>query len=205
MTHATRALQSHDLSGRELNYGSHIYFLTTQEHGGPPRMSDQPNAGATSETAHTWKKIHTKRTLSHPNKANMEWWLRRPNDSPEGPVIQIHSPTSTLGPLGSFQNLKSVHMLKREWGAERSGTLPNLFIPSKTATLVPAFCSEIPTLGKTLRWWYNKEITWSSESLSQWCLICNINLLDRIHCLKCFFTQRFGSWIYCRLQVRICR
>ena len=55
-------------------------FLTTQGHEGPPRMSDQPNAGATSETAQTWKTIHTKHTLSHPNKANMEWWLRRPND-----------------------------------------------------------------------------------------------------------------------------
>ena len=47
-------------------------FLTTQGHGGPPRMSDQPNAGATSETAQTGKTIHTKHTLSHPNKANME-------------------------------------------------------------------------------------------------------------------------------------
>ena len=55
-------------------------FLTTQGHGGSPRMSDQPNAGATSETAHTWKTMHTKHTLSHPKKANMEWWLRRPND-----------------------------------------------------------------------------------------------------------------------------
>ena len=59
----------------------HIHtFLTTQGHGGPPRMSDQPNAGVTSETAQTWKTIHTKHTLSHPNKANMEWWWRRPND-----------------------------------------------------------------------------------------------------------------------------
>ena len=55
-------------------------FLTIQGHGGPPRMSDQPKAGATSETAQTWKTIHTKHTLSHPDKANMEWWLRRPND-----------------------------------------------------------------------------------------------------------------------------
>ena len=54
----------------------HIHtFFTTQGHGGPPRMSDQPNAGASSETAQTWK-----HTLSHPNKANMEWWWRRPND-----------------------------------------------------------------------------------------------------------------------------
>ena len=43
--------------GRELNYGPHTYFLTTQGHVGPPGMSDQPNAGATSETAQTWKTI----------------------------------------------------------------------------------------------------------------------------------------------------
>ena len=68
----------------------HIHtFLTTQGHGGPPRMSDQPNAGATSETAQTWKTIHTNHTLSNPNKADMEWWLRRPNDirGPCGPKV----------------------------------------------------------------------------------------------------------------------
>ena len=67
-------------------------LLTTQGHGGPPRMSDQPNAGATSETAQTWKRIHTKHTLSHPNKANMEWWLWRPNDmqGPWGPKVSWH-------------------------------------------------------------------------------------------------------------------
>ena len=71
----------------------HIHtFLTTQGHGGPPRMSDQPNAGATSETAQTWKTIHTTHTLSHPNKANMEWWWRRPNDirGPWGPKVSWH-------------------------------------------------------------------------------------------------------------------
>ena len=66
---------------RELNCESHTYFLTTQRHGGPPRMRDHLNAGATSETAQTWKTIHTKHTLSHPNKAKMEWWWRRPNDT----------------------------------------------------------------------------------------------------------------------------
>ena len=30
-------------------------------------------------------------------------------------------------------------MIKREWSAESNGTLPHLFIPSKTATFVPAF------------------------------------------------------------------
>ena len=33
-------------------------------------------------------------------------------------------------------------MLKREWGAENNGKLPHLFIPSKTATLVPEFAGE---------------------------------------------------------------
>ena len=28
----------------------------------------------------TWKTIHTKHTLSHPNKANMKGWFWRPND-----------------------------------------------------------------------------------------------------------------------------
>ena len=67
-------------------------FLTTQGHGGPPRMSDQSNAGATSERAQTWKTIHTKHTLSQINKANMERWLRRPNDirGPWGPKVSWH-------------------------------------------------------------------------------------------------------------------
>ena len=78
--------------GRELNYGSHTYFFDQQGHGGPPRMSDQPNAGATSETEKIWKTIHTKHTPSHPDKANMEWWLRWPNDSrgPWGPKVSWH-------------------------------------------------------------------------------------------------------------------
>ena len=33
-------------------------------------------------------------------------------------------------------------MLKRERGAESNGTLPHLFITSKTATLVPEFAVE---------------------------------------------------------------
>ena len=33
-------------------------------------------------------------------------------------------------------------MLKRDWGAEINIKLPHLFIPSKTATLVPEFVVE---------------------------------------------------------------
>ena len=50
MTHATRALQSHDLSGEGINSESHTYLFDTQGHGGPSRMSDQPNAEASLET-----------------------------------------------------------------------------------------------------------------------------------------------------------
>ena len=39
-------------------------------------------------------------------------------------------------------------MLKREWGAESNGKLPHLFIPSKTATLVPVFAMEDLPLGR---------------------------------------------------------
>ena len=40
-------------------------------------------------------------------------------------------------------------MLKKEWGAESNGKLPHLFIPSKTATLVPEFAVEVLNLGRT--------------------------------------------------------
>ena len=40
-------------------------------------------------------------------------------------------------------------MLKLEWGAESNGKLPRLFIPSKTATLVPEFAVEDLPLGRT--------------------------------------------------------
>ena len=39
-------------------------------------------------------------------------------------------------------------MLKREWGAESTGKLPHLFIPNKTATLVPEFAVEDLPLGR---------------------------------------------------------
>ena len=40
-------------------------------------------------------------------------------------------------------------MLKREWGAESNAKLPHLFIPSKTATLVPKFALKYPPLSRT--------------------------------------------------------
>ena len=78
---------------------------------------------------------------------------------------QIHSPHLQISTPGILSDrLRSVEMLKREWGAESNGKLPHLFIPTKTATLVPEFavedlhsqncslgsyvCSEGPALGQ---------------------------------------------------------
>ena len=52
---------------------TYITVLTKQGHWGPPRMRDQLNAGATAETAQTWKTVHTRHTLIHSNKTNMKW------------------------------------------------------------------------------------------------------------------------------------
>ena len=47
-----------------------------------------------------------------------------------GPSANITLLASTLVPLGSFQDLlRSVQMLKREWGCESNGKLPHIFNP----------------------------------------------------------------------------
>ena len=47
--------------------------------------------------------------------------------SPEGPVSQIHSPLLHVGAPGIFSDLlRSVQMLKREWGARSYRTYPSL-------------------------------------------------------------------------------
>ena len=51
--------------------------------------------------------------------------------------------TFTLVPLGTFLDLlRSVQMLKRQWCAESYGKLSHVFIPNKTAALVPEFAVE---------------------------------------------------------------
>ena len=78
--------------GRELNCGSQTYFFDHKRkwRASPDEWSAQ--CRATSETAQTWKTIHTKHTPFHSNKANMEWWLRRPNDirGPCGSKVSRH-------------------------------------------------------------------------------------------------------------------
>ena len=58
------------------------------------------------------------------------------------PQLAKSSPLHVAGP-GNFSDfIRSVQMLKREWGAESNGNLPRLFNPGKTAALVPEFAVE---------------------------------------------------------------
>ena len=62
----------------------------------------------------------------------------------------MHSPHLQVGVPGIFSDLlRSVQMLKREWGAESNGKLRHLFNPGKTAALVPEFAVEDLPLGRT--------------------------------------------------------
>ena len=50
--------------------------------------------------------------------------------SPGGPLSQIYSPHLHLGAHRIFPDLlRSVQMLKREWGAQSNGKLPYIFNP----------------------------------------------------------------------------
>ena len=65
--------------------------------------------------------------------------------SPEGPINQIHSLHLHAGAPGIFSDLlRSVQMLKREWGVESNGKLPHLSIPSKTVAWVLELGRRLP-------------------------------------------------------------
>ena len=73
--------------------------------------------------------------------------------SSEGPVRQIHTPHLRVGAPGIFSDLlRSVQMLKRDWGAESNGKVPHLLIPSETTTLVPSLQWKTCLLGRTAAW-----------------------------------------------------
>ena len=83
MTHASRALQTNDLSGEGIRCASHIYFFvhTRTWRASPDEGSVQCRGlGHLSETTETWKTMHTIHAPIHSNKANMKGWLWRPND-----------------------------------------------------------------------------------------------------------------------------
>ena len=56
--------------------------------------------------------------------------------------------TSSWSPGISSDLLRSLQMLKREWGAESKGKLSDLFISSKTAAWIPEFAVEDLPLGR---------------------------------------------------------
>ena len=99
-------------------------------------------------------------------------------------------------------------MLRRKWGEESNGKLPHLFIPSKTATLVPEFffcvrpafgqncslgswvCSEKPALGhNTLIWWW-----------TQW--FCFTSLLSHNVKFVKWRLQCISHFVLCYLQLQ---
>ena len=58
--------------------------------------------------------------------------------------------TFCVSPAGIFSDLlRFVQMVKKEWGAERNGKLPHLFILSKIASFVAEFAVEDLALGRT--------------------------------------------------------
>ena len=113
--------------------------------------------------------------------------------SPKGPVRKFHSPHLQAGVPGIFSDLlRSVQLLNREWGAERNGKLPHLFIPSKTAALVPELAVEdlppaelqprsLRLQWKTFHWAEHSDNEpshdhWSSQKPSwNWCLTPTAN------------------------------
>ena len=92
MTYATRALETHDLTERDLLWITDILFCSHEDLEGRPGWGIQLNAGATSETMRTWKTKHTSHAPIHSNKANKKGWLWRPNDilGPCGPQASWH-------------------------------------------------------------------------------------------------------------------
>ena len=111
MIHASRALQSHGLSGDGINCGSHKYFLTPQGHGEPPMISDQLNSGATSETTRTLKTIQIIYSFILTRRIR-EVWVWRPN------YIR-----GTMGPKASWH-------LPYRWGKTPKQTSPRKLVPT---------------------------------------------------------------------------
>ena len=107
--------------------------------------------------------------------------------SPEDPVSQIHCPHLHVGAPGNFSDLlRSVHMLKREWGAKSNRELPHLSIHSKMqpgflsflwAELQPWFLSFL-SLAEYSWWWYYNS---NGEQFNKW-VFC----LDLLYILTSF-------------------
>ena len=102
--------------------------------------------------------------------------------SPEGPGSQMHSPHLHVGAPGIFSDLlRSVQMLKRDWGVEKNGKLLHLSIPSKTAAWVSEFVVEYLPLSRTAAWFLS--LQWRTcpwAEYSWWCEYTD-HLYDFLH------------------------
>ena len=150
VTHVTQALQSHDLSGEGIKlWITYILFWPHKDMGASP---DEWSAQcrATSEITQTWKTIHTKHTLSQTNKANMQWWLRRPNDirGPWGPKVSWH--------------------LSYRWGKTPKKTSPRKPVPTGDRTrarcVTSAHATTFSTAVDISQLWLNKLICISDSN-----------------------------------------
>ena len=105
MNHATGPYRGTTCRERELTLENIHTFLTTQGHGGPPRMRDHLNAGSTSETTQTWKTIHSSTVLgpgSIPGRDKFPGWgLFRGFSSPVRQMSGSFKPPNIIWPSSS--------------------------------------------------------------------------------------------------------
>ena len=71
---------------------TYILFWPHKDMEGLPGWVISPMPGPPPRQHKHERQYTTKHTPSHPNKANMEWWIRRPNDSRGhwGPKVSWH-------------------------------------------------------------------------------------------------------------------
>ena len=126
--------------------------------------------------------------------------------NPEGPVSQIQCPHLRVGASGIFSDLlRSVQMLKREWGAESNGKLPQISIPSKTAAWVPEFAVEDLPLSRTatlVPGFAVKDLPLGRILMMMMTNFKYILLLTR--CVTCFGLKRQSS-DYTKISLRDCK
>ena len=80
MSHATRILQSHDLTGEGINFGSHNTFWPHKDMERPPPGWGISSMPCPPQRQHEHERRHTIHAPIHSNKTNMKGWLWRPHD-----------------------------------------------------------------------------------------------------------------------------
>ena len=111
VTHATRALQSYDVSGKGNNFGLHTVHTFWPHKGteGLPGWGISSMPRPPSETTRTWKTIHTIHTLIY--FRHLHHLHHHHNVLPKGMSFTANSAFSTLpSSQPSFSYLHTVHL-----------------------------------------------------------------------------------------------